>query len=215
MNSDKANTFRKESLDQLRSLHPDQVKLFHNEPIRENYTLVVRPEGESLKHIKNLIEELREIASDQYYYRVENLHLTIIGNIPVEVDVHKLTQAIEKALSSCELDFNLLGLGSNQFCSSVSAYPHGFSVHELRGKIRQIAGVKGDDYSSILDSYEYVGWINYLRYLTHPSQMFLDRLYEHRNTKFGHLKPRVAQLFKNTSKVLDTKTAKLVKEWQL
>lgn len=215
MSNEKSSAFRKESLNQLKSLRPEQIRMFDNESIKENYTIVLRPDSESLKHISSLIEELREVSPEQYYYPLKNLHLTVIGNIPIEVDEHKLTQAVENALSGYELGFNLLGLGSNQFCSSISAYPHDFSIHELRDKIRLVADVKGDDYSSILDSYEYVGWINYLRYLTYPSQMFLDRLYEYRNTEFGYLRPQIAQLFKNTSKVLDSKSAELIKEWQL
>ena len=202
--------FREESLGQLKKLDPENIVLFDDKDIPPNYTLVIRPNEQTLQVFKKFYAHLQDIEPNHYYYPENDLHLTVIGNIPTSTNLDNLVETISSEIVKRNLIFKLWGLGSNIFCSSVSAYPVDFSLHELRDGIRSKIGTHGDDYSNILESYEYVGWINYLRYLQKPSQEFLNMLFSYKDTNFGEMQPSVIQLYLNTSKVLDSNKAKLI-----
>lgn len=202
--------FRLQSLDQLEKLRPENIITFDRTDIPINYTLVARPNDHILEVFKKLYFQLQDIEPNHYYYPYKDLHLTLIGNIPVDTDLENLIDAINVETSKTKFQFNLRGLGSNRYCSSVSCYPVDFSLHELRKNIRNRIHVHGDNYSTILESYEYVGWINYLRYLHKPSQQFLNKLFSYRDTDFGKMQSLTIQLYSNTSKVLDSRKAKLI-----
>ncbi len=207
--------FKIESLTQLHSLKPSEVKIFRDEPVPENFTIVVRPEDKILTAIEKEMSALKKIEPNQFYYPLSDLHLTLVGNIPTTIDQQKITIALESIIKHYQLEFKLEGLGSNKYCSSFSAYPIDFSLHKLREELRSRIGIHGDNYQNILPSYEYVGWINYLRYLQIPGQKFLNRLYENRGAVFGQFRPSSVQLFRNTSKVLASPQAQLITEISL
>jgi hypothetical protein len=125
-------------------------------------------------------------------------------------NLENLIETVSSEIAKGNLFFKLWGIGSNKYCSSVSAYPVDFSLHKFRENIRKKIHAHGDDYSSILKSYEYVGWINYLRYLHKPSQELLDTLYDYKDTIFGDMEPSSIRLYQNKSKVLDASRAKLL-----
>lgn len=207
------NQFRNESLNQLTSLRPEEVEIFHDEPIIENFTLILRLDDSTLAGVEHVMNGLKKFEPNQFYYPLENLHLTIIGGLPTNIDPKIIVAAVEKVLPNYSLKFQLKGAGSNKYCSSLSAYPVDFSLHDLRDELRSAIGSHGDNYSSILKSYEYVGWINFMRFFHQPNQSYFDKLYSERDSSLGEFKPKILQLYKNSSKVLDQVGATLIKEF--
>ncbi len=179
--------FRESSLDQLKALKAADIVLLDEAPIQENITIVAKPPKESIKKISKLISELKLLDSNQFFYPVERLHLTILGNIPVTVDIKSHLQSIKSVLMKQEIAFKLYGIGSNQ----------------------------ADNYSRILEFYEYVGWINYMRYLEQPQQSFLDKLFAYKDTVFGVMPVSKVQIFRTTSKTIDSQQSTLISEFDL
>jgi len=212
--------FRNASLEELKNLKPEEIKIFKNTPIKESLTIVARLPLQALRNIKKLISELKRIEPSHYYYPTGQLHLTILGNIPAEINVKRVNRTIKETILLYSLNFNLWGLGSNVYCSSISAYPISFSIHKLREKLRQKLGGVGADYkkptlTKQLSLYEYMGWINYLRFLKKPKQKLLDKLYELKDRNFSKATIKRIEVYKNTSKVLDPKKADLISSFNL
>jgi len=205
--------FQKASLEQLQALRPQDIEIFKNKPVPPNYTVIARPDEQTKQSLETIIGELKKLEPDQFYYPLDRLHLTLIGNLPLSTDVDQLINTVNEELQKTTISFQLKGLGSNARCLSTSAYPQKFSLHTFREHIRQAAGAHGDDYSSFLASYEYVGWINFLRYYRSPSQEFLDCLYTHRETVFGEMKPASVQIYRNTSQTIDPENSELLHEF--
>lgn len=202
--------FRAQSLKQLKSLTPSKIEIFDNEPIPQNYTIIFRSDEKTSQIVKQLQTQLQFISKKQYFYPSKQLHLTLLGNIDINIHKQKIIEALGKNLKSLtNINFILYGLGGNQHCSSISAYPT-FNIALLRNMLRNEIRSKGDDYSSHLTKYEEVGWINYLRYLESPNQEILKFLIDKQNTFFGLFKPNSVELCANTSKVLDPPQTKLI-----
>ena len=202
--------FRKQSLEQLKNLRPEHIEIFDYEDLPQNDTAVFRLDKSTIETIKELQTKLRTYSDDQYYYPTDQLHITLIGNLDININPKRITIALKKCLTGYkDLEFVLLGLGSNQYGSSISAYPT-FNLAKLRNNLRQEIGSQGDDYSIHLSAYEEVGWINYLRYLNRPDHKFLELLYKQKDTFFGYCKPRSLELYTNSSKVLASDSTSLV-----
>lgn len=215
METDIQAEFRTASLAQLQALRPQDIEIFEHKPVPPNYTVIARPDEETKRTIEKIIRELQQLEPNQFYYPLDQLHLTLIGNIPLSTNLDRLIETVQTELPKITLSFQLKGLGSNALCLSTSAYPQGFSLHTFRENIRHAVGAHGDDYSSFLASYEYVGWINFLRYYRAPSQLFLDRLYTYRDTVFGELKPSSVQIYRNMSQTIDPDNSQLLHEFVL
>lgn len=201
--------FRNQSLDQLENLKPSDVVVFDNQPIPENYTVVAHVDDKTSNAIVSIQDRLAEIDVQQYYYPAKQLHLTLLGNIKVTVDPELITRAVNAAFKT-PIKFILYGLGSNQYCGSMSAYPHRFSITECRKILREIIGVKGDDYSIHLPAYENVGWINFMRYLHQPKEELLKELKANKESYFGDFVVKEISIYRNKSKVLDPDQSELI-----
>ena len=195
--------FRSQSLLQLEQLTPEQIVPFVIDKIKENYTIVFRPEAKAIEAVQSLMSKIRAIDPHQYMYPVEQLHMTLIGNIPISIPVDTIKRAVKKYVIKDSVKFILFGLGSNGYCSSVSAYPNGFDVTQTRNSIRAAIGNRGDDFTSFIPAYEKVCWINYMRYKQTPKKELLDFLLSQKDTNFGEIGVGAIQLYKTTSKTLN------------
>lgn len=198
---------------QLKNLQTQDIQIFEDKPIPENYTIIARPNEKMINKIVELIDELKKFDENQFYYPPKQMHLTIIGNINISHSQEKIVQAIEEIVKINRMKFNLIGINSNIYCTSVSAIPVDFSLHEIREKLRQQIG-DGDDFgkpsSFRLPEYEHVGWINFMRYLKQPKDQFLKKLYEFHDKNFGEMKVEKIELWNNQSKALNPKIGKLI-----
>lgn len=201
--------FREESIAQLHKLQPNDVRLFKTDEINWSYTIVLRLRDETINVIGKFIDSLKKIDSHQYYYPLNQLHMTLIGNLPIEIPQDKIISAIQKLITQ-EMKFALFGVGSNQLCSSISAYPVGFDLSDLRTRMRDEVGHTGDDFSVILPAYEKVCWINYMRYFRKPHVKLLEFLLAQKDTHFGTFEFECVELYKNRSRTLDPKRSELL-----
>ena len=200
--------FYNQSNKQLMELTPEKVKRFKNEIIEDNYTIVIRPNDIFINTIQEYINRLTEIEPNQYYYGVDYLHITILGGIHQDCDVKTIITSVNKTLQKQKLEFQMRGIGSNEYCSSIHALPVNFSLYEVRQELRSSIKQKGDSYSKYLKFYEYIGWMNYLRYTQKPSTNLLNIIKTNKNKDFGKLNASSIEVYKVNSKVPDFKKDK-------
>jgi hypothetical protein len=205
--------FRSESFAQLSSLKPQDVALFTERSLPECYTIVAVLPKNTQKVIMDFIHEAQEIDSAQFFYSPDQIHLTIIGNIPAKTPLDVIQKAVDTALLN-KLSFVLYGVGSNTLCSSVSAYPL-FDLFQLRGVLRSAIGESGDVYNEHLSGYQKMGWINYMRYLSPPSNQLLDFLKRSFDRYFCTFTAVRIDVVKTTSKILEKEKSELVFSRQL
>lgn len=132
----------------------------------------------------------------------KKLHITILGQIDAGIGFQVLTRTLKATLLNYRLKFKIIGVASNNSGASFIAYPEGFSIYALRQELREKLGVKTDDYTRYLSSYEYVGWINFLRYKAKPASRFLKYLNSKGNTHFGEVDRGKIVLMRNSSRLL-------------
>lgn len=200
--------FRQESINQLKQLKPEDVKVFNSSAIPLVYTVIARPNKETTAIIVKIQKQLKSIDPHHYYYPSAQLHLTLIGNIASSLNKDILINSLRKNLTS-PIQFILYGLASNKFCASISAYPLNYNLSNMREAIRKDIGDQGEDYQIHLSSYEKMGWINFMRYLKTPKQELLDELRRSSEEYVGLFKPENVEVSLTTSKVLDPRYSKL------
>lgn len=206
-------SFRKEVIEQLNKLSPTDVVMFDNTSISPCYTLVVKPRQIIRKRIEKLLNDLKNIEPDHYYYPLKRLHITLIGNLDIKLNKTNLVDTLAKVLRKYNLKFYAYGTGSNYLSSSVICYPK-FEIHQMRDELRQNLNIKGEDYTIHRSMYEHMGWINILRFTSTPSKEFLEKIRSYKNKEFGVIKAKSLQLYKTSSKVLNPAHSKLLAEFQ-
>ena len=161
----------------------------------ENYTINCFFKEEDLHLVKEMIERLRQVDDNQFYYSPEQLHITLLGQIDIKSDLQEIINIVSSFIKNHEIVFDLLGVGSSVKVASVTAYPH-FAIDTLRGQLRQIGGGTSFD-----GPYEKLAWINFMRYLN-KSETVLKSLVKETNTNFGTVKPERIELLRNSSRLL-------------
>ncbi|OGG07212.1 hypothetical protein A2872_00790 [Candidatus Gottesmanbacteria bacterium RIFCSPHIGHO2_01_FULL_42_12] len=207
---------RNEVLGQLDSVKSEEVIPFvpeKDDVLQDNYTLNIFPSKDIAHRLNLFMDELRQIEPDHYFLEPEKLHITILGQIDIDTPLDKLINTVEATLKNKEISFRLLGVGSNKLVSSFTAYPQNFSLFELRQEIRKGLGLQADDYTKFLSAYEYVGWLNYLRYAYEPSEQLLSKLRDSKNIEFGLLQPESVKLLRNNSRTLRDGSFEVIKEF--
>lgn len=202
--------FRSNNQKQLSKLSPKSVELFDGSLIPANFTIVLRFPDPLTHQIGKLINQCKTVDNHQYYYPAENLHLTILGLINIDTEQSMLTDLIEKIIRDNKFTFDFLGTGSNKFAASVSAFPLGFSMFEVRKFLRNHIDDNNDDYSIHLPEYEYMGWINFVRYTQNPQLELIKVLKSNLNTQFGKFTANKIELYKNQSRILKTENTELI-----
>lgn len=201
--------FRKQSLEQLEKLKPSDVVVFDNQPIQEKYTIVAHLDETTSNVAVFLQDKFRAIDGEQYYYPVKQLHLTLLGNINITTNHEFISRAVKVAFKK-PFEFILFGVAGNQYCASMSAYPHNFSFTNSRKILRDTIGYKGDDYGSILPAYEKVGWINFMRYLHQPKEALTNELKRNNDIYFGEFIVTEVSIYRSKSKILAPDQSELI-----
>ncbi|MCR4326449.1 MAG: hypothetical protein NUV52_02230 [Candidatus Roizmanbacteria bacterium] len=156
--------FRSQSMRQIEQITPEAIIPMETDDIEQNYTIVLRPEQKAIDAADKLIQQINEIDPGQYRYPLNQLHITLLGNLAIETGAEIIIQAIKHHVTKEALRFIFFGLGSNGQSSSISAYPIGIDIAQLRVSLRRAIGIHGDDYTTSLPAYEKVCWMNYMRY---------------------------------------------------
>lgn len=165
-------------------------------------TIVGRLDSKSTGMLKMFQEKLEAEDPNQFYYPISLYHLTILGRIPEEYDQTRLAAVLQSVLT-VPMQFELLGAATNQYSCSVSAYPQNFSIFSLRQAIRSQLSIHGDDYTTHLSSYEYMGWVNLSRYCHPPKAAYIQMLKNNRHTNFGPLSISTVEVYRHQKRILD------------
>jgi len=209
MPKDDLEKFREESLTHLKRIRLEDIAIFDGGLIDENFTIVARPDGEMLLRINEVISVLKDIDPKQYYYPLDQIHLTILGNIDKGVDPDRIIEAMRTILPKYRVIFSLLGLGGSNGSVSIVAYPE-FDLSSLRRELREFIESEGERYDTGLPHGEHVGWINIMRYSSKTSQEFLDKLPEMKDIGLGKMFPRTIELYRDTTKIMDQERIELL-----
>ena len=175
-----------------------------------NYTLNIFPNKGFSQKLFKYISLFNKIDPTHLYYPAGRLHITLLGQIDINVDKRLLVTKIEKLLKEYDIQFKILGIGTSRHTASFSAYPLNFSLYKLRENIRSTLRVDTDTYTN---AYKYIGWINFLRYRSPPRQELLDKFKSLKETEFGVIKPTEIFLLKNSSRLLEKSKYTVIKRY--
>ncbi|MEP7167022.1 MAG: hypothetical protein ABI758_03535 [Candidatus Woesebacteria bacterium] len=206
-------TFHQASLQQLSEVNPKNTKIFKDSKGEENYTLVARPESKLVAIILDIQKKLKSIDPHHFYYPEKRLHMTIIGGISLSTSEHTLIGKLQTVLENRSLEFDCRGSGTNTSAASLSFYPKGFSLHELREQIRFKINEKGTDFTIWIPTYEYVGWINFVRYQNVPKNELLEEIRKYKEEKFGIFSFSKFDLIKTSGLVLNPEWTTIAHEF--
>lgn len=213
--SSQNQVYKNEVYQQLCDVKPDNVVPFdsNQDRLEVSLSLNIFLEDKIISNIEGFICELKDIEPNHFYYEGDKLHITLLGKIPPWINTNENIEKIENLLNKYSFKFQLLGVGSSKLVSSISAYPLNFDLFKFRNELRELLGVQGDDYSIHLNTYNYIGWINYMRYTHKPSQKFLETLKSKTDKDFGILEPKIIKLIKTESKTLKKNKTEVIHEF--
>lgn len=187
MDSTIRNQFKAESLEQLKALKPSDVEIFSDISQLAPFVTIVAFPGETIKKkIIEIISELKRIDPAQLYYEPDQLHLTILGNLPANIPDELVKSAVKKCLPA-GMAFNVEDLACNSRGPSVCLYPKKHDLKAIRDNLREELGVKGDDYTSFINTYEHMAWINFARFLQQPRPEVLDFFLRNKTIQLGEM----------------------------
>jgi 2'-5' RNA ligase len=118
---------------------------------RRGLTLIVRPSPETLARVVELIAELREREPEQYFYRADELHVTVLSLVPAseafvldEVAVAAfgvpLTELFER---SRRFRIRFAGVAVSAGAALIQGYAEGDHLNQLRDAIRRKLAAAG------------------------------------------------------------------------
>jgi hypothetical protein len=197
---------------QLAGISPDTVKLFDRDKddlLEENYTINFFP-SEWPNVTVSQIDEIKKIDSELFFLERDKWHITFVGEIDTRADV----EVIKKTMKEWKhkISFELNGFASNKTTASFLAYPN-FDLHDFRQTIREGLGIGGTDYTVHLSIYEYIGWVNFVRYTSAPNVEFFDFLRKNKNLDLGNISEGKIKLLKNKSRTLRNGEYEVVAEF--
>ena len=118
---------------------------------RRSATLLLRPGPAVAAQVAETLEQLRKMEPGQYYYRPDELHVTVLSlwtgtpePEPYFAQLPTYCRAIEKALAGARpfaIDFD--GLTASPAAVLVQGFPHGSALNDLRDRLRGEIGAAG------------------------------------------------------------------------
>lgn len=205
MESDIFDTFHKASVLQFKHLNSSETEIFVDEPGNENYTILARPNAPLLGLVTSFQEKLQSIDPRHFYYPSDRLHMTLVGGITAARHPNEVIEAVRPIFQNLSLLFRIWGTTSNTSAASFSFYPQNFSLHDLRERTRRAVGEHGTDFTIWIPEYEYVGWMNFVRYQTEPKEELLAEIGIHLEEEFGAADFTRFEIVKTSGLVLNPK----------
>ncbi len=178
--------------------------------LKENYTVVLFPNC-NLKKLNDEVSHLKQIDDGLFYLDPSKWHITLIGEIDISTDQEKIIETIKKQLDGLKVEFEVNGFASNKSTASFLTYPD-FDLHLFRDEVRNSLGLSGTDYTIHLSTYEYIGWINFVRYTSVPNLEFLRYLRVKKDLDLGDMSGSI-KLLKNKSRTLKDGMFEIVYEF--
>lgn len=112
---------------------------------RYGITLLARPSKEVKQNISRTLDEIKNVAPNQYYYPEADLHVTILSIISCytgfsldqvdKSDYQKIVQSAIDSISPFEITFH--GLTASPSCILVQGFPRSNQLNLLRDELRE------------------------------------------------------------------------------
>ncbi|ANE48712.1 hypothetical protein SY83_03815 [Paenibacillus swuensis] len=149
------------------SVRIDSNLLSKTVDLRRGLTLICRPSRNVQDAVVNFLEEANQIESNQYYYKPNELHTTVLAIITnnaefklSEIDITSYVEVLSQSILSIpSFNISYRGITASPDCVMIQGFPQGSTLEELRHKIRD--NFKKSGVKSTLDE----------RYMTHTAHM--------------------------------------------
>jgi 2'-5' RNA ligase len=174
---------------------------------RYGITLLLRPFGEVLDRTQLFINEIRKITPEQYYYQIEDIHLTVLSIISCydgfmlnNIDTLKYFEIVKDCISNIDgFTIKFEGITASPSCVMIQGFPENSELEKLRKNLRK--KFKNSDLEHSIDSrYElktaHLTVIRFKKILSDMEQ-FLKKLDEFRGYDFGKCKIKEMDLVYN------------------
>jgi len=109
---------------------------------RRGMSLVIRPPKEIYDNVSVMMEELRKIAPEQYYYPFSDMHITIMpivscfeGFKTENIDLDKYVERINNSITKIS-KITYSGLTASSACIMLCGYSENNVLNELRNRLR-------------------------------------------------------------------------------
>ncbi len=174
---------------------------------RRGLTVLARPSPPVTAQFSAFIQELVQIAPDQYFYQPGEFHVTILSLFtatenfePYYARIPTYLAALQAVLPQTErFTLSFKGITASRSCIMVQGFPHGAQLDSLREKLRQALSVYG--FGRDLDQRYRIRTAHstLLRFCRQPRDLarLLDVLGRYRNYDFGQMTVESLQLTKN------------------
>jgi len=164
-----------------------------NSDNRRGMSLVIKPPKHIYQQVMPLLDALRMVEPDQYYYPSSDLHITVMPIISCYdgfeikvIDLEKYISAIsDSILSIPKITFS--GLTASQACVMLRGYSENNSLDEFRNKLRRNFDKNGLVHSMDQRYRMVTAHSTIVRFKSRPKQVakFLEVLNQFKHTEFG------------------------------
>ncbi|MBI2326837.1 hypothetical protein HYU92_00810 [Candidatus Curtissbacteria bacterium] len=185
-------------------------------------SVIFIPENLQKIIVSKIIEPLREADSNQYFYLPRSLHLTIqnirtISDPPLftDEDVEKAKTAFDQIIPKHkELEFTVKGLFELPTSLGIRCYSND-SLKDLVLDLRKnLIKASVPDNKSYESDEIFFGNITVCRYITHPSNLFLEKIKKLKVVEVGKLSVRTICLI-TTNSVCHPSSTKIIGKYDL
>ncbi len=138
---------------QTNSVRIDSNLLSKTVDLRRGLTLICRPSRYVQDSVMNFLKEARLIEPNQYYYKPNELHTTVLSIITnnaefklSEINIASYVEILAQSIISIpSFDISYRGITGSPDCVMIQGFPNGSTLEKLRNKIRENfkkAGIK-------------------------------------------------------------------------
>lgn len=195
----------------LQTFSSQGVEIDHNidnlKDDRYGLTLIVRPNKKVQKKISEFTNQLNQIETEQYYYPLSDIHITILSIISCttglklkNIEVSDYIDLINNQLRGVgSFELKMEGVTASPSCIMIQGYPADDTLNSIRDRLRSAFG-QSDLQQSLDQRYllqtAHATVMRFRQPLTQKS-LFLERLKNYRNQNFGTFEVQKVELVYN------------------
>lgn len=185
-------------------------------------SVVFIPDEISNKIISDIINELKKIDPQHYFYPPESMHLTIknirtINKPPLfsETDIHKVNQLFSEIITQFPIfEFSVEDVLVFPTSLSVMAYSDDTLQKLISSLDEGLQKIGESDNKKYLSDYIFWGNITICRFTQNPSAQFIEEVKKVRNLKIGKFKVEKISLIACNA-VCHPESRKIISEYEL
>ena len=162
---------------------------------RYGITLVIRPSEQVKANILKIQNEIKKLTKDQYFYPLEDLHITLLPVISCEenfyldsINIDSYIKLIENSIANFKnFKIQFKGITASASCLMVKGFPIDDSLENIRNSIRE--SFKNSDLYNSIDK-RYIlksAHITFFRFknMVNDIDSFIDILKGYQNIDLG------------------------------